>query len=271
MLTLSDTEKWRDQRERRFELSRPDAQQVLTVLGANIPVVTYKGGPATTLVVTIYFDTANGHYLKRAQRGDGSVIKVRAREYFSVSDDDQRKIIDRLSECYLEKKQRIGSIRNKERARISKAELGPIINHTVSLPENCEFLRDEIDEQDLQPALISMYERRVWGRGDLRVTLDERIRYYNPSDRVYGDTLAACSPDPCSPGLLGAPAALGPKRILEVKHSAQIATASWLTDLLSTLPEALGFSKFIDGMAALKQGNRTRSSLTRPVYSIPDY
>ena len=264
MRTLSDTEKWRDQRERRFDLSRSDAEQVLTVLGANTPVVTYKGGPATTLVVTIYFDTAGGHYLKQARSGDGSVIKVRAREYFSVSDDDQRTIIDRLSECYLEKKQRVGSIRNKERARISKAELGPIINHTVSLPKNCEFLRDEIEEQDLRPVLISVYERRVWGHGDLRVTLDERIRYYNPGDKVYGDTLAACSPN-----LLGTPTALGPKRILEVKHSAQIATDSWLTDLLSTLPDALGFSKFIDGMAALKQG-RTHSSLTRPVYSIPD-
>lgn len=260
---MSDTEKWRDQRERRFELSRVDAEQVLVELGSNLPVVTYKDGPPTTLVATIYFDTKNGDYLTRAMSGEGSIVKVRAREYFSVSDDDERKIVARLSECYLERKQRIGSIRNKERARISKAQLEPIIHHRVALPANCEFLRSEIEDRDLQPALISMYERRVWGHGQLRITLDERIRYYNPSDKVYGDTLDACSPD-----LLGAPTALGPKRLLEVKHSAQIATEAWLTTLLASLPEAVGFSKFIDGMTALKKGNRKSSSLTRPV-NIP--
>jgi hypothetical protein len=107
--------------------------------------------------------------------------------------------------------------------------------------------------------MISMYERRVWGREGLRITLDERIRYYRPPPGVYKQ-LKALAPDE-----LGEPVAVGPKRILEVKHAAGQVQPAWLVTLLSELPEATGFSKFIDGMQKLEDSPESGMKLTRPV------
>tara|TARA_R110002096_G_scaffold143328_4_gene299246 strand:+ start:15427 stop:16236 length:810 start_codon:yes stop_codon:yes gene_type:complete len=262
---LSETQTWRNQDERRYNLERRVAENVLEQLGKNLPVMVYKDAPPTTLVATLYFDTADGYYLQRARDGAGqSSVKVRAREYLPVTDDQERTVLGHSDFCYLERKERLGTVRQKYRIKIAKEELGPIIAHKVDLPLECDLLRTEVRERDLRPAVISMYERRVWGRDDdLRVTLDERIRYYRPASHPFEAATAL------SPAQLGPPGALGPKRILEVKHFAQKPLPEWLATLLSQLPEATGFSKFLDGMAKLENGRRSSASLTRPVYKLP--
>ncbi len=260
---MSSIQTWRDQRESRYELSRTEAEQVLAELSKRLPVVTFNGGPATTLIATLYYDTAEKYFLKRALLGKGvSAIKVRAREYFPISDDEQRLILGRSPECFLERKERTGTIRNKDRVRISKRELGPIIEGTKRLPDTCPVLQTEIANHQLRPVLLSMYERRVWGDEVLRITLDERIRYYRPPAGC--ETGWEFSLDDAEP-----PTALGPKRILEVKHSAQADLPSWLVSLQNGLVEAEGFSKFINGMQGIGASRRSKLSLTRPVYSLP--
>ncbi|MCP4444257.1 MAG: VTC domain-containing protein [Myxococcales bacterium] len=260
--TLSETQTWRDQDERRYELSRDVATRVLAKLGEHLPVMVYGDAPQTTLVATMYFDTPDRHYLERAGGSGGvSSVKVRAREYLPITNDQARDVLGHSEFCYLERKERHGTIRQKYRIKISKSELAPIVERILDLPCECEELRDEIREHDLHPVVVSMYERRVWGRSDdLRVTLDERIRYYRPEGRPYQSVSAL------TPSELGHPHALGPKRILEVKHAAKQALPGWLATLVEELPEATGFSKFLDGMAKLKRGQRRRSSLTQPVY-----
>jgi hypothetical protein len=260
-----ESQTWRNQDERRYELERDVAIRVLKELSAQLPLVTYQGASPTTLVATLYFDTPDQYYLKRAKKGGKvSSIKVRAREYIPVSDDAERRVLDNARHCYLERKERTGTIRDKDRVRIDKDDLAPIIEHMIEVPGGADILRDEIRNHSLTPAMISMYERRVWGSdNDLRITLDERIRYYRAPQRVYNGLSAM------QPSELGTPSAAGPKRILEVKHAAGEALPPWLATLLAELPEATGFSKFLDGMKKLEQHQREAMNLTRPLYKLP--
>ena len=260
---MSESQTWRNQDERRYELEREVAERVLKELTANLRVVTYGGAPPTTLVATLYFDTSDKYYLRRAQEG-GSVssIKVRAREYLPISDDDERRVLSHAKHCYLERKERTGTIRNKYRIRISKTELSPILLRKQKLPAGADLLKEEIEQRGLVPVLISMYERRVWGSEGLRVTFDERIRYYIPPPGVYKHL------DALTPADLGPPVATGPKRILEVKHDAGLDQPEWLVTLLSELPEATGFSKFLDGMGQLEASADGGIKLTRPVHKL---
>jgi hypothetical protein len=262
-LKLSESETWRNQDERRYELERADAERVLEVLAAHLEVVTYGDAPPTTLVATIYFDTADQYYLLRAKSGGKtSSVKVRAREYMPISDDEERRVLDHAKHCYLERKERTGTIRDKYRIRVEKDELAPILAHKQDLPNGSELLQSEIKGRALLPSMISMYERRVWGSEGLRITLDERIRYYSPPPGAYED-LAAMAPSE-----LGPPHAMGPKRILEVKHAAGQVQPAWLVTLLSELPEATGFSKFIDGMQRLQGSDKPNMRLTRPLHKL---
>lgn len=260
---MSKTQTWRNQDERRYELSRDVAEMVLPLLTRHLPIVRYGEAPATTLVVTLYFDTVDGYYLQRARAEDGlSSVKIRAREYLPTSDDTERRVLGHSTHCYLERKERTGTIRQKDRLQIDKRDLAAIIDG--SKRTSCQILQDEISSHELVPAVISMYERRVWGSDEgLRVTFDERIRYYRPTQRPY-QTLTAMQPSE-----LGEPAAIGPKRILEIKQSADTSSPDWLAEILADLPEASGFSKFLDGMAGLHRRSRFLPSLTVPVYKLP--
>lgn len=262
---MSITQTWRDQDERRYDLQRDVAERVLGILDESLPVFTFEDAPPTTLVATIYFDTPELYYLSRArQESDRISIKVRAREYIPVDDTDERQVLGHSPFCFLERKERVGTTRQKQRTRISKAELAAVIEHAMKLPDDCDQLRREVQERSLEPVLISMYERRVWGLGDeLRVTLDERVRYYRPSANPYQSVSAL------TPNELGHPGAIGPKRILEVKRASGTVLPNWLAELTAELPEAKGFSKFLDGMEKLQRGRRRRASLTRPVYKLP--
>lgn len=266
---MLESQTWRNQDERRYELARDVAIRVFEELSAKMPRVTYDGASPTTLVATLYFDTPDQYYLNRAKASKASnaelsSIKVRAREYLPITDDDERKVLGKADHCYLERKERTGTIRDKDRVRIKKEDLAPIIEHMLEVPAAAQVLRDEIRNHTLAPVMISMYERRVWGSdNDLRITLDERIRYYRAPGRVY-DGLSAMQPDE-----LGQPSAAGPKRILEVKHGADQRLPAWLATLLGELPEATGFSKFLDGMEKLERNKREELNLTRPLYKLP--
>ena len=62
--------------------------------------------------------------------------------------------------------------------------------------------------------------------------------------------------------------AAGPKRILEIKHGADSLLPGWLAAMLARLPEAKGFSKYLDGMQALAKRHREDFSLTRPLKKL---
>src|SRR5690606_3899085 len=116
---------------------------VLAELARRVPAVCYEDAPPTTLVATIYFDSADGYFLGRANSQTGiSSVKVRAREYLPISDDDERRVLSHSPDCYLERKERTGTIRQKDRLRIAKSDLASIIDNTMQVP--CQILQDEI-------------------------------------------------------------------------------------------------------------------------------
>jgi hypothetical protein len=251
---------WRNQLELRFDVDREAARRVLDELGRRLPQLRYQPSADRTFVVTTYLDTPERHYLRLAEQDDGThSLKMRVREYLWHDGSDPA--LNHDSICYLERKQRAGDIRLKQRVSLAKAEVGAIVRRQQPLvgeSAEAQALRDELSAHALAPVMISAYERRVFGEEDgLRVTFDERIGFYRPIAAFYDETPAF------DDGALGQPMGRGPSRILEVKHPSEIATPSWLAELIAGLPAAAGYSKFRDGMHALARSDGRPVNLTR--------
>lgn len=236
---------WVNQKERRYDLDEERSEQALAILARNLPATQYSPGSVTTLVATLYFDTPDRAYLRGARGGQAS-SKVRLREYFPLSDDTVQRVLDVSDRCYLEHKQRRGKTRDKHRVELTKSRVAAVLDGGKGLPVEVVSLRREIERRQLEPVLVSMYERRVWsGNSDLRVTFDEHLRFYDAPARLYEDVPSL------HPSHLGEQVALGSRRILEIKHRHDVELPVFLTELLASLCEAEGFSKYLEGMAAI--------------------
>ncbi len=257
MVELSSAaQTWRDQRERRFHLERDAAERVLAVILRNAPEVHY-GGSDTTTVVTTYLDSKERHYLALAEDSDGErSLKMRIREYLSSG-----RVPD--AHCYLERKQRDGDVRLKQRIRVRKADVVGMVLGDDPVPAGsveADAIRAEIERYKLRAVLVSAYERRVFGSDDrLRITFDERVAFYRPPRGLYNLSPAL------TPKVLGPPLARGPSRILEVKHPTGAKLPPWLADALAGLPGQPRYSKFRDGMRALSSSDGSPVDLTRRV------
>ena len=261
---MSSTRTW-SQRERRYRPDRAGAKLVLSTLARNLPAIVYQPGATINMVVTTYLDTVDRHYLGIADASDGRrSVKVRIREYLASAAVGARFWFH--DSCYLERKERIGEMRLKQRVQIAKNDVSAILTGKLRLHDSTEAtaIATELDALDLAPALVSAYERRVFGYDPgLRVTYDERLAYHSPPTGLYDDAEAL------QPSLLGRPPARGPSRILEIKYPAEMALPAWLEEVLVPIARADGFSKFRDGMHALADADGFPVSLTRPI-SIVD-
>lgn len=254
MNALSSAQTWRNQRERRYHLDRESARHMLALILRNLPEYRYDGAASTT-VVTTYLDTRHGHYLDMAERCDSEqTIKMRVREYLCAGREPD-------AHCYLERKQRDGDVRLKQRIRVAKSDVVAMFLGDVPVPNGTPeagAVRAEIEKLKLRAVLISSYERRVFGVDDsLRVTYDERVGFYAPPSGLY-NVAPALTPDVLGPAL-----GRGPSRILEVKQPAQDVAPAWLDDMLADEPNQPGYSKFRDGMRALELSDGKPVNLTR--------
>ena len=236
------------------------------MLGDNLPRISYVPGSSTTLVVTTYLDTPDREYFRAVSDSrKGSSVKVRVREYLSLHDAD-RSVLGMSENCYLERKERTGTIRFKERIELSKDVVSEAIEGQgdhLNATSEIAALRREVMEKRLTPVLLSLYERLVWGSdSQLRVTFDERLRFFHPPGGLYENG------QQFDPAALGVPAGLGPPRILEVKQSATDELPAWLETLLGEIPASDDYSKFVNGMGELKRDAASAGSLTRPVIAI---
>ena len=262
---VADSETWRNQRERRYQLDRDQARDMLEVLARELPAVTYTEGSRRTLVVTTYLDSPARDYRRMVEESDGNAsLKVRVREYLPILD-ATGEIVPSTS-CHLERKERVGELRHKQRVKLPKRSLGAILRRAASVRGSADVagaLEAELDRYQLEPVLVSIYERSVFGsdRGGLRVTFDERLRFHAPPDGLY-DAHRALTPD-----VLGQAMAPGPPRILELKDAAGTASPAWLERMLTDVPDMSGYSKFRDGMATLDAGHSLGLELTRSVFA----
>jgi SPX domain protein involved in polyphosphate accumulation len=256
------SETWRDQRERRYLVDPERVSEILTVLADHLPVVSYSPRSKRTFVVTTYLDSPDGGYLSMVENSSGHLsLKVRVREYMPLTEaNGEPERLSAGSTCFLERKERVGELRVKQRVELPKAEVARVLRRESPLLGDrtvVSALRAELDTRDLQPVLVSRYVRRVFGSDrDLRVTFDEKIGFHAPPERLY-DGVPALTPD-----VLGTPVGHGPDHIIEIKEPSSLDTPRWLVDLLDRLEPADRFSKFRDGMRCLRANGRSPSSLS---------
>lgn len=249
------------QRERRYQLDRPVAERVLAELESRLPRLIYVPGAIKSLVVTTYLDTADRHYLGICTNSNGRrSLKMRVREYLTLVEEGQP--LQHMERCFLERKERIEDVRLKQRVEISKRQVSAVVSsrtlHNTSTEAHA--LSSELATLELEPVLVSVYERRAYGNDDgLRVTFDERLAYYQPPADLYDANEAL------TPATLGPPVARGPSRILEIKYPANNKVPDWLDQQLAAVPTADGFSKFRSGMQALESGDGKPVRLSRPI------
>ena len=245
------SETWRDQRERRYLVDPERVPDILTALGDRLPLMSYVPGSSRSFVVTTYLDSSERAYLSMVERSAGHLsLKVRVREYMPLREANGRpeKLLSGAT-CFLERKERVGQLRVKQRIELPKAEIAAVLRGEMPLAGDrtvVSALRAELDAHDLEPVLVSRYMRRVFGsdRG-LRVTVDEDIGFHAPPQRLY-EQVAALTPE-----VLGTPVGRGPDHILELKEPSALDTPAWLVSLLDELEPADRFSKFRDGMRCL--------------------
>ncbi len=247
---------WSNQRERRYQPSRDDAKHVIAVLRQQLPVVRYHDGD-TSIVATTYLDTKDHHYYHSG--GADHSLKLRIREYLWNNGVPGELAFH--DTCFLERKQRDGDVRLKQRIEVSKRDVVKIVlgdrSITGDSPE-AQAIRTELASLRLRPVMVSAYERLVFGdEVDLRVTYDERVGFYPPPRGLYNMASAL------TPEVLGPPLARGPSRILEVKQQAGAPSPDWLEQMLAQLTAAPGYSKFRDGMKAMADSDGVPVSLTK--------
>lgn len=232
---------------------------MLEVLAANLPVLMYSPGATRTFVATTYLDSRDHDYLGMAERSQGQLsLKVRVREYIQLEDGDGVARLSPSASCYLERKERVGQVRVKQRIELAKAEVGPVLRREVELPGDhsvVRALKAELNARKLEPVLVSGYLRSVFGTEDgLRVTFDEQLGFHVPPENLY-EGAAALTPE-----VLGTPIARGPAHILEVKEPSGIDSPGWLSQLLGEIEPSDHFSKFRAGMSYLTPTSRVRVS-----------
>ena len=245
------SETWRDQRGRRYLVDPERVPDILTALGDRLPLMSYVPGSSRSFVVTTYLDSSERAYLSMVERSAGHLsLKVRVREYMPLreANGQPEKLLSGAT-CFLERKERVGQLRVKQRIELPKAEIAAVLRGEMPLAGDrtvVSALRAELDAHDLEPVLVSRYMRRVFGsdRG-LRVTVDEDIGFHAPPQRLY-EQVAALTPE-----VLGTPVGRGPDHILELKEPSALDTPAWLVSLLDELEPADRFSKFRDGMRCL--------------------
>lgn len=245
------TEAWRDQRERRFHLAAAGIPALLRALADELPVLGYAPGTARTLVVTTYLDSVDHDYLRLVERTSGRrSIKMRVREYIALyTDDAGAPRLVASPTCYLERKERVGQIRVKQRALLAKSIVAGVLRGEVALGGHDEVaseLRAEVERRALAPVLVSGYRRRVFGAdGGLRVTIDEQIEFFRPPAALYEGVEAL------TPAVLGQPAGHGPDHVVEVKEPSGSTTPDWLERVMAALQSADQVSKFREGMRCM--------------------
>lgn len=254
---MSRTESWRDQRERRFFVDPDASSELAEALSTHLELLTYVPDSRRSLVVTTYLDSPDRDYLATIEQTSGHLsLKMRVREYLAVHDDAEERLAH-VPTCFLERKERVGDLRIKQRVQLEKKRVASVIGRQDSLRGNdavINALRDELHRRALEPVLVTCYERRVYGDARrLRVTLDKQLRFYAAPSDLY-DRL-----DAFTPTNLGQPLGGLDQHILEVKEMRGSDTPAWLETLLAKLRPAERFSKFREGMG-LTDGRPKRST-----------
>ena len=220
-------------------------------LRQNIPLHSFTKGKLSTFVTTIYFDTQDFSFFKRAQNDPRNNIKLRAKEYYYFNPEliehacslDQ--LFDYSPKLYLEIKTHSGDQTNKYRLQCHKTELAELLTtgilskslqalnpdsgQTSGFLEHYATMRRITNNTPLEPVALVNYQRNAFQdeQSSLRVSLDQDIAYYRASWPLVLKTPALTRE------ALSTPIAQETSTILEIKHTGELPV--WIKSITDQL------------------------------------
>jgi hypothetical protein len=240
--------------EHRFLVDAEEAHRFLDAVQPYMPISIRDPAKPVEFIRTTYFDTDDLTLFRSNQ--PGGAWRVRIRQYASAP--DQRTPALLAAESAFEVVEHAGALRRKERvvgapieiARILCAPEGSVPPPTSALSPLTPLLdysARAIQSGELQPRLTTWFHRASYTASGARVTVDQRIQFAHPLPLGM-------------PGELAAPRSVvgnGPPLVLEVKLRSE--PSPWLLAAMQQLFLVTRFSKFRDGLLALRFAERERA------------
>ena len=221
---------------------------------------------AQHFTTTIYFDTPSRGYYAAARSNQQSNVKIRAKEYYDLHPSlaelatDPEQIVRYQPWLWFELKRREGLTTSKRRFRFPKAAAATLFDEALpptGLPQggqeqsDAEALIEHVRSQPehVAPSAVVNYRRLSFQNPDstLRVTVDLALSFF----RVPADLFRRTRP--LSRSELGAPAAVEPRAVVEVKR--RCALPAWLEQALGDAADGqVSYSKFVAASEAIYAG-----------------
>lgn len=249
--------------ERKFVLNRLDAEHFLGIVGPRLALEVYDTGRPIAYTRTTYLDTEDQEYLRSCEEGPVA-RRLRIREYAAAPDLLAPPVL--TGTCVLEMKESAGPVRAKARFEAAPEIIAHVVAMHGELPRGADDVLERMESlttirkrlRDGQPiARLTTWYRRVSLVGEnrrIRVTMDEGITFCPPV--AIGRAGERAEPEKV--------AGYGPGRVIEVKYRGD--PPAWLIEAMDGLGENENFSKFREGMRAVR---RATSRLDRPERTRP--
>ncbi len=236
--------------ERKYKVAPEDAGSFARAVEAEMKVSEYEPGRPDVRIATIYFDTPDYYFARKAAGNGDMSIKLRSKEYsYRVNGK-----VEASNFCWVEVKSRNGIATEKWRFPLSKKALQPLLSGgdisrmvegcaekfscAGQAVENYRRFRSQAGAYTILPSTIVTYKRRVYEskEWDLRLTMDTDIVYFRAPENPYS-YLSAILPD-----RLGPP--VGSESAVVVETKSANGLPGWLWPLLRACKSAQEFSKF---------------------------
>jgi hypothetical protein len=227
--------------ERKYLLPDAQADQLVALLSARLSPEVHDVTRPVAYARTTYLDTAG---LTLFATSDGVVRRrLRVREYAAASRLGAPPELTGV--CFLELKESAGVQRSKVRfpgrveeiRRIVSGRREPQWLRCLAEHPHMREIGVALENRWLQPCVATWYRRISFAGDHLRVTVDAELSYARPA-------LPGAPIDP------EAVVQRAPMRVLEIKAMAP--WPAWLSRALAAHRPAPGFSKFREGVLALK-------------------
>ena len=236
--------------ERKYKVEQEDVPAFLDALSAKMKISEYVPGRPVVQIATVYLDTPDFHYAKKALNNHSVSIKLRAKDYsYRVQG-----ALETSNFCWVEIKSRNGISTEKWRFPMTKRAFrqlycGQDVSKAVTSSaqkrsygkqavENYKRFQSHLREHKIAPSTIVTYLRRVFELEDwdLRLTVDSNVRYYKAPENPYSYLKTII------PEKLGEPIGAEDDVIVESKSANGV--PGWLWPLLKACRSAQEFSKF---------------------------
>ena len=236
------------ERERKFLVPATLATVFLDAVAGATRVEIHDPSRPVAYARTTYLDTPQLRYLRSSTSGVAK--RLRIREYASAPDLDTAPVL--TGECFLELKESADSLRSKCRFSAPPEVIAALVQSSGALVLAGDEQQGALGalvallrEDAPAPRMTTWYRRvsRSGENGRVRITVDDGLCFARPRPVGLPGRLAAPAPEDIVAAVEG--------RVVELKYRGE--APRWLVDALRLLPEALGYSKFRAGMAALAE------------------